>query len=89
MNKGGEKHKKEIVIADTSNFKVKMTFWGELCDHKCLKVGQIFAVRNALIKEFKGAKSLTFGFKSDLVLNFDDTELQVMKQFKKKFDENK
>lgn len=63
--KGDMLTKTSFEIADDSEFRVEVTMWGDLEPRNiCVKKGEMIVMTNVQVREFQGAKNLSFSYTS-------------------------
>ncbi len=64
MKTGKTTLRKRLRIADTSGSAVALTIWGADCSKYAFKVGEVFALKKVMVREWNDIKSLNLGFRS-------------------------
>ncbi|CAB3381247.1 Hypothetical predicted protein [Cloeon dipterum] len=66
-----ELKKRDITLVDDSKHAVTLTLWGEQAENFDGSNNPVVAIRNALVKEFQGNKSLSTGHSAVIAINPD------------------
>uniref|UniRef100_A0A0R3RIM8 Replication protein A subunit n=1 Tax=Elaeophora elaphi TaxID=1147741 RepID=A0A0R3RIM8_9BILA len=74
-NTGAQLEKRDIILIDTSETEITLTFWGEQARTYDKEIeGQTIGIKGAFVKEFNGSLSLSTGNSSRVELNMDCAE---------------
>ncbi|CDW83120.1 replication protein a 70 kda dna-binding subunit [Stylonychia lemnae] len=60
LKQGGNKERKNVLIADESGMKIQCSLWGSLCNLYSYDVGSILGIKNSRVSDY-GGKSLNCG----------------------------
>ncbi|XP_065346142.1 replication protein A 70 kDa DNA-binding subunit [Cloeon dipterum] len=66
-----ELKKRDITLVDDSKHAITLTLWGEQAQNFDGSTNPVVAIRNALVKEFQGSKSLSTGHSAVMAINPD------------------
>ncbi|KAL4002081.1 replication factor-a protein 1 (rpa1) family protein [Acanthocheilonema viteae] len=74
-NTGAQLEKRDIILIDTSETEITLTFWGEQARTYDKEIeGQTIGIKGAFVKEFNGSLSLSTGNSSRIELNMECAE---------------
>ncbi|VDK71135.1 unnamed protein product [Litomosoides sigmodontis] len=74
-NTGAQLEKRDVILIDTSETEITLTFWGEQARTYGKEIeGQTIGIKGAFVKEFNGSLSLSTGNSSRIELNMECAE---------------
>ncbi|CAG9540713.1 unnamed protein product [Cercopithifilaria johnstoni] len=74
-NTGAQLEKRDVILIDTSETEITLTFWGEQARAYDKEIeGQTIGIKGAFVKEFNGSLSLSTGNSSRIELNMECAE---------------